>query len=291
MPLPPELSRAARESEEALSRMMDAYDRQLFATIQDIEREILRLLRELELGSSGNILKTSANLQRAINAWYSATTFARQEIAELSDRWSSQFESVADFVQANLAKSGIDVALNAADEQLIGTLRDMARIDLNSGVNFVYRDLGQKLMSETLIGGNYNNLVKTIQAKLSSDLLAGTIEIAAGQSLANIASRIGHDSLMSAYSTIHLKKANDAGIDRFLYVGSLVRDSRPFCIERAGRIFTRTEIDSWRNMSWKGKIPGLDPMIQRGGYNCRHSWQAIPAAISAEDLGIEEQAA
>lgn len=287
MPLPPELERAARESEEALSRMMDLYDRQLFATIQDIEREILRLLRELELGPSGNILKTSANLQRAINAWYAATAFARREIAELSDRWVSQFDSVADFIQRNMEASGIAVSITAVDNQLIGMMRDIAQIDLNSGVNFVYRDLGRELMSETLVGGNFNNLVKTIQAKLSADLLAETITLAAGQSLANVSSRIAHDSLMTLYSSLHLKKANDAGIDRFLYFGSLVKDSRPFCIERAMKIYTRAEIQAWNNMSWKGKIPGVDVMIQRGGYNCRHHFHAVPAGITREDLGLD----
>ena len=267
---------------------MDAYDRQLFATIQDIEREILRLLRELELGPNGNILKTSANLQRAISAWYAATRFAQQEIAELTDRWTSQFESVALFIQRNLTDSGIPVAFTAVDEQLIRVMRDLAAIDMNSGVNFVYRDLQRELMGEVLVGGNFNNLVKTVQAKLSSDLLAGTIEIAAGQSLGNMATRIAHDSLMNFYTSLHWKKANDAGVERFLYLGSRVRDSRPFCIERKGKIFTKAQIHSWNNLPhWKGRIPGVPVEIQRGGYNCIDHFQAIPNSISEADLGLE----
>lgn len=290
MPLPPNLERAARESDESLSRMMDAYDRQLFATIQDIEREILRLLRELELGPSGNILNTSANLQRAINAWYAATRFAQQEIAELADRWVSQFDQVAQFIQRNLTDIGIPFVFTAVDEGLIRAIKDLSAIDMNTGVNFVYRDLQRELMGEVLVGGNFNNLVRTIQAKLSADLLSGSIEIAAGQSLGNISSRIAHDSLMTMYADLHLKKANDAGIDRFLYVGSLVRDSRPFCIARAGKIFTRKEIDLWNNMDWTGKIRGTSVWVARGGYNCRHHFQAVPASITAEDLGIAEAA-
>lgn len=287
MPLPPSLERAARESEEALSRMMDAYDRQLFATIQDIEREILRLLRELELGPSGNILKTSANLQRAINAWYAATRFAQQEIAELTDRWTSQFLPVTQFLQDNLNKSGLAITIDAVDERLIAVMREMATIDLNSGVNFVYRDLGRELMSQTLVGGNFNELVRTIQAKLSSDLLAGTIEVAAGQSLANIATRIGHDSLLTMYRTLHLKKANDAEVQRFLYFGSLVKDSRDFCIARAGKVFTRQEIESWNNLQWRGKIAGTNVFTTLGGFNCRHHLVAIPNSVSEADLGLE----
>ena len=286
MPLPPNLERAARESEDALTAMMDAYDRQLFASIQDIEREILRLLRDLELNPAGNILKTSANLQRAINAWYAMTRFAQQEIAELSDRWTAQFEPVAQFVQANMAASGIPVAFTAVDERLIQVMRDIATIDLNSGVNFVYRDLGRTLTSEVLVGGNFNNLVKAIQAKLLADLLAGTIELAVGQSLGNVSTRIAHDSLMNLYASLHWKKAEDAGIERFLYLGSRVRDSRPFCLERKMKIFTKAEIHSWNNLNWKGKTPGVPVEIQRGGYRCIDHFQAVPSAISAEDLGL-----
>ena len=69
-------------------------------------------------------------------------------------------------------------------------------------------------------------------------------------------------------------KAKDAGIDTFLYYGNLMGSSRAFCIARAGRVFTRKQIDSWNNFKWQGKKPG-SVFINRGGYNCRHSFMTV----------------
>jgi len=90
------------------------------------------------------------------------------------------------------------------------------------------------------------------------------------------------------YRTLHTKKANDAGIDKFLYFGSLVKDSRDFCIARAGKIFTRTEIESWNNLRWTGKIEGSNVFVTLGGFRCRHHLVAVPSSISEKDLGLVE---
>ena len=66
-------------------------------------------------------------------------------------------------------------------------------------------------------------------------------------------------------------KAEQYKIDKFLYSGSLIRDSREFCQERAGKIFTRKEIDSWNKLEWQGKVRGRDVWIYLGGWNCQHS--------------------
>ena len=66
-------------------------------------------------------------------------------------------------------------------------------------------------------------------------------------------------------------KAEQYKIEKFLYSGSLIRDSREFCQERAGKIFTRREIDSWNKLDWQGKVRGRDVWIYLGGWNCQHS--------------------
>ena len=79
-----------------------------------------------------------------------------------------------------------------------------------------------------------------------------------------------HDSLMSYYTQLNVKKARDAGIESFLWYGDIIGSSRPFCIVRAGKVFTIDQIKSWDKLIWKGKKPG-STLINRGGYNCRHS--------------------
>jgi hypothetical protein len=64
------------------------------------------------------------------------------------------------------------------------------------------------------------------------------------------------------------------GIKKYLYAGGLISDSRPFCVARDGKIYTREEVRSWGRLGdWKGKIVGTDEstiFIYLGGYRCRH---------------------
>jgi hypothetical protein len=56
----------------------------------------------------------------------------------------------------------------------------------------------------------------------------------------------------------------DLGFTHYYYAGTLIKTSRPFCIERAGRIYSIKEINSWDNGQ------GLPANVYLGGYNCRH---------------------
>ena len=67
---------------------------------------------------------------------------------------------------------------------------------------------------------------------------------------------------------------NDLQLKHYFYSGTLRETSRPFCKNRAGRVFTEAEVRSWGNMGeWEGKIPGTNSktiFTYLGGYNCRH---------------------
>ena len=44
--------------------------------------------------------------------------------------------------------------------------------------------------------------------------------------------------------------------------------------KRKGGLFTIDEVRKLWQRSWKGKQTG-DPLIVRGGYNCRHQWSFV----------------
>jgi hypothetical protein len=66
------------------------------------------------------------------------------------------------------------------------------------------------------------------------------------------------------------------GMDKWLYSGGLVKDSRPFCVARAGKIYTTAEVLAWprqEKYKWAGMIPGTNEsniFAYAGGYRCRH---------------------
>lgn len=62
------------------------------------------------------------------------------------------------------------------------------------------------------------------------------------------------------------------GLKYFIYNGGIIKNSRSFCIRKAGRVFTVDETESWADESDNtAQQPNYDPLINRGGYGCRHS--------------------
>lgn len=75
--------------------------------------------------------------------------------------------------------------------------------------------------------------------------------------------------------TANLIYADKLGLNYAVYSGTLEEDSRPFCIERVNKVFSRPEIKNWDNLNFQGKPKiGYDPFLDCGGFNCRHhlSW-------------------
>ena len=77
--------------------------------------------------------------------------------------------------------------------------------------------------------------------------------------------------------------ATDLQLNYAIYQGGVIRDSRPFCVERNNKVFSREEIQKFGTSSdkfggytnksageFQGKPPLYDPLIDLGGYNCRH---------------------
>ena len=75
--------------------------------------------------------------------------------------------------------------------------------------------------------------------------------------------------------------AEQFGLTWAIYSGTLMADSRPFCIERVNKVFNRDQIASWSDLEFQGKPKiGYNPFMDCGGFNCRHhlSWISEPLA-------------
>ena len=93
-----------------------------------------------------------------------------------------------------------------------------------------------------------------------------------GSSMNNTVKREMHDKVMDFDAVFIKHRAEQAGLTKFKYTGSLIAESRDFCVRNVGRTFTKAEAQSlWSSQSWKGKRNG-DPFVVRGGHNCRHFW-------------------
>ena len=145
---------------------------------------------------------------------------------------------------------------------------------LKSKINGIYQQSDNKKAQELVNyiannpnGAEVDTAVSQLQTIYGRDRL--------GDNLNRYATQIVQDSLMGFDGQFAKYRADELGLTSYVYYGSLVRDSREFCIENANKIFTEEEIrQKWENETWQGKAQG-DPFVVRGGYNCRHHFQPV----------------
>lgn len=109
--------------------------------------------------------------------------------------------------------------------------------------------------------------------------------------------RYAYDLYQQYDAAYNMTLGNELGFKYFIYQGGLITDSRDFCAAHNNKVWSIEESQSWDEWtpsqgeyptgyevkakdiysvpSYLG-YPGYDPLIDRGGYNCRHSLGWIP---------------
>jgi hypothetical protein len=79
----------------------------------------------------------------------------------------------------------------------------------------------------------------------------------------------------------------DLNISYYIYSGTAIETSRPFCKSKVGKIFKKSTVEGWAKQQWEGRYPGTDSetiFTYRGGYNCRHQlWPSTKAAFTIQE--------
>lgn len=82
--------------------------------------------------------------------------------------------------------------------------------------------------------------------------------------------------------------ATKLNLRAFVYAGGKIDSSRCFCEERNGKVFTTDEAQEWKNILnddcgplWNESKDGTyDPLVEMGGYNCRHTADFISNSMA-----------
>tara|TARA_R100000697_G_C5430298_1_gene192658 strand:+ start:89 stop:1081 length:993 start_codon:yes stop_codon:yes gene_type:complete len=137
-------------------------------------------------------------------------------------------------------------------------------------VNFVKRNKNVKSMQSRV-----DKAVATLQSKFGRDR--------AGDNMRRYSSQLLNDGLREFDAQVNAKKSLDAGLTHVKYFGDIIPETRRICRDvlsgvyrkRKSNLFTIDEVRKlWTQQSWSGKKPG-DPLVVRGGYNCRHQWTYV----------------
>ena len=135
-----------------------------------------------------------------------------------------------------------------------------------------------------------------------NDLITGSGEKPGG--IESHLNRYAHDLYMQYDSAYATSLAEETGMKYFVYLGGKIEDSRDFCVAHDNKVWTTEEAKKWSEWTpAKGVYPpdykikqkdknavpsyiasydGYQPLVHRGGFNCRHHLGYIMEGLAFE---------
>ena len=238
-------------------KALDKIEANIDEVLNTVNAKITRLIAQLKTTKDGRLAKMELARMRSTRKAIIKELSAFREVVDDA----TNYAGVTVAVKARMKK--IAFSFTQSDHALVKFLSDSAYNELSSVVD----NYALKISNAVIKGSITGTPISDIEIEVAQLLKGGTTK--SGRSLASYAKTFTNTEYMEVDRALTLKAAENIGSDKFRYSGSLIKDSRPFCQERAGKVYTKEEIEAWRDKSWAGKKEG-DPFVVLGGYNCRH---------------------
>ena len=208
-------------------------------------------------------------------------------VKNLKQQYYTQFKDVSNnftrilsdkVYQNTLVGTEFTVLEKELRESINGIYANSKDPTVNRLVNYVKRNQGNPALKDRV-----DIAIKQLQSKYARTRV--------GENMKRYAGQILNDSLRDFDATLNFNKSKDAGLTFVKYYGDVIPTTRDLCRrmvngqlnKRKNGLFTIAEIqDIWANRSWSGKKGG-NPMIVRGGYNCRHQFSYVNPDWYEED--------
>ena len=200
-------------------------------------------------------------------------------VQNLKQQYFTQFKDVSNTFTRKLSEK-------VYQNTLVGSEFAVLEKELRQTINGIYASSDDPEIQRLVNYINDNKFDKSKQAQVDKSIQTLQSKFArdrAGENMKRYAGQILNDSLRDFDATLNLNKSQDAGLTYVKYYGDVIPTTREICRnvingvynKRQGGLFTIDEVNAlWNSRSWKGKKSG-NPLIVRGGYNCRHQWSYV----------------
>ena len=198
-------------------------------------------------------------------------------VQNLKQQYFTQFKDVSNTFTRRLSEKVYQNTLVGSD---FATLEK----ELRQTINGIYASSDDPEIQRLVNFVNDNKYKKSKQAEVDRSIQTLQTKFArdrAGENMKRYAGQILNDSLRDFDATLNFNKSQDAGLNLVKYYGDVIPTTRDICRniingvikpKRKDGLFTIDEVRKlWGSRSWSGKKAG-DPLVVRGGYNCRHQW-------------------
>jgi len=200
-------------------------------------------------------------------------------VQNLKQQYFTQFKDVSNTFTRRLSEKVYQNTLVGSD---FATLEK----ELRQTINGIYASSDDPEIQRLINYINENKFKKSKQAEVDKSIQTLQSKFArdrAGENMKRYAGQILNDSLRDFDATLNFNKSQDAGLTFVKYYGDVIPTTREICRnmisgvynKRKSGLFTVDEVRKlWASRSWSGKKAG-DPLVVRGGYNCRHQWSYV----------------
>lgn len=260
-----ELIKQIQELQLAIENRMGKALPQVFAKLSD---QVIDLASNLSLDAKdrAKTIKELIRLKKEIADTIINNTTYQAQVAEVISGYKMLADLSNEFITLSIGEFKPKTELyKAILEANIATTKDAL---LGAGIRENFGTAIQEVLKDNIAGiGTRTELNKTLRK-----FIEGTPEEA--PFLNRYIKQTTNDSVMTFNSEYIQTISEDLGVEYYLYAGTLIADSRPFCEARAGRYFTKEEVQKWASLKgWDGRMKGTNSttiFTYRGGYNCRH---------------------
>ena len=201
-------------------------------------------------------------------------------VQNLKQQYFTQFKDVSNTFTRRLSEK-------VYQNTLVGSEFAVLEKELRQTINGIYASSDDPEVQNLIDYINDNKFDKSKQAEVDRSIQTLQTKFArdrAGENMKRYAGQILNDSLRDFDATLNFNKAQDAGLTFVKYYGDVIPTTREICRnivngvikpKRKDGLFTVDEVRRiWTSRSWSGKKAG-DPLVVRGGYNCRHQWSYV----------------
>jgi hypothetical protein len=273
--------------------LSDTHEERVIAILQELEDQVAKLLLSAPL-SDGNLF----DLGWALSARADIERIMRETFLTEIDLQIREYDKII----ASLAEVlGGYTAFNGVPDDVINALKTVSFQGFREVASTFSNDLADELYRNALSGRPIDESIKNMRQKINGVYMASDeVEIErlvakanagdedaikklhsvyaadkTGNNMRKYARQMVVDTVAQFDASINVAAGKESGVEKWLYYGDVIRDTRPFCQKHAGKELTEEYIrDYFANNDWAGKADG-DPFIVRGGYNCRHHFMPV----------------
>ena len=201
-------------------------------------------------------------------------------VQNLKQQYYTQFKDVSNTFTRRLSEK-------VYQNTLVGSEFTVLEKELRQTVNGIYASSDDAEANRLVKFIENNKYKKSMQSRVDKAVITLQSKFArdrAGENMKRYAGQILNDSLRDFDATLNFNKSKDAGLTFVKYYGDVIPTTRDICrrlvngvikSKRNDGLFTIDEIRRiWSSRSWSGKKSG-NPLVVRGGYNCRHQWSYV----------------